>query len=121
MTWHKYGHRDHPNKMVHPSDAEAWQQFDKDFPDFALDARNVRVAIATDGFNPFSMVASPYSCWPVFVIPLNLPPSLIMQKNNIFLSLLIPGPKYPGKNYSVFIEPLVDDLIYAFEHGNVDI
>ena len=117
MTWHKYGHRDHPNKMVHPSDAEAWQQFDKDFPDFALDARNVRVAIATDGFNPFSMVASPYSCWPVFVIPLNLPPSLIMQKNNIFLSLLIPGPKYPGKNYSVFIEPLVDDLIYAFEHG----
>jgi hypothetical protein len=25
MTWHKHGHRYHPNKMVHPSDGEAWK------------------------------------------------------------------------------------------------
>jgi hypothetical protein len=81
----------------------------------AADAWNVRVAIATDGFNPFGMGASSYSCWPIFVIPLNLLPGLIMQKNNIFLSLLIP--EYPGKNYSVFVEPLADDLLHAFEHG----
>jgi len=42
----------------------------------ALDARNVRVALATDGFNPYGMTAAPYNCWPVFVIPLNLPPEL---------------------------------------------
>jgi hypothetical protein len=28
-------------KMVHPCDGEAWQQFDNDYPDFALDRRNV--------------------------------------------------------------------------------
>jgi hypothetical protein len=28
-------------KMVHPCDGEAWQQFNKDYPDFALDRRNV--------------------------------------------------------------------------------
>jgi hypothetical protein len=115
MTWHKYGHRANPHKIIHPSNAEAWKQFDRDFPNFAADARNVRVAIAIDGFNPFGMGASSYSCWPIFVIPLNLPPGLIMQKNNIFLSLLIP--EYPGKNYNVFMEPLVDDLLHAFEHG----
>ena len=49
-------------KMVHPCDGEAWQQFDKDFPDFALDRRNVRLAVATDGFTPFNLNAAPYSC-----------------------------------------------------------
>jgi hypothetical protein len=87
----------------------------KDFPNFAAHAHNIRVAIATEGFNPFGMGASPYSCWPIFVIPFNLPPGLIMQKNNIFLSLLIL--EYPGNKYSVFMEPLVDDLLHAFDHG----
>jgi hypothetical protein len=72
MTWHKYGHRYNPDKRVHPSDDEAWKQFDRDFPEFSIESRNVWIAIATDGFNPFSMTAAPYSCWPVFVIPLNL-------------------------------------------------
>ena len=40
----------------------------------AKEARNVCVAVAIDGFNPYGMMAAPYSCWPVFVIPLNPPP-----------------------------------------------
>lgn len=85
MTWHKYGHRYNPNKMVHPSDAEAWKKFDRDFPNFAVEARNVRVALATDGFNPFGMGASAYTCWPVFVTPLNLPPGVCMQQHKFYL------------------------------------
>ena len=73
MTWHKNGIRYNPDKMVHPSDGEAWQTFDGIYADKALEARNVRVAFATDGFNPFGMMAAPYTCWPIFVIPLNLP------------------------------------------------
>jgi hypothetical protein len=80
MTWHKHGHRYHPNKMVHPSNGEAWKAFDMEYKDFAREARNVRVAIATDGFNPFGMGAASYSCWPVFIIPLNLPPGVCMQR-----------------------------------------
>ena len=34
----------------------------------AKEARNVCVAVAIDGFNPYGMMAAPYSCWPVFVI-----------------------------------------------------
>ena len=75
MTWHKNGIRYNPDKMVHPSDGEAWQTFDGIYADKALEARNVRVAFATHGFNPFGMMAAPYTYWPIFVIPLNLPPA----------------------------------------------
>jgi hypothetical protein len=115
MTWHKYGHRYHPNNMVHPSDGEAWKQFDRDFPFFSTDARNVRVAIAIDGFNPFGILAAQYTCWPVFIIPLNLPPGVCMQQQYMFPTLIIPG--YPGKHMSVFMEPVVDELLNAWEHG----
>ena len=75
MTWHKNGTRYNPEKMVHPSDADAWKYFNSRHPLKAEEARNVRVALATDGFNPYGMMAAPYTCWPVFVIPLNLPPA----------------------------------------------
>ena len=74
MTWHKNGKWYNPDKMVHPSDGEAWIRFNDKHRDKADEARNVRVALATDGFNPYGMMAAPYTCWPIFVIPLNLPP-----------------------------------------------
>jgi hypothetical protein len=62
MCWHKIGTRANPNVMVHPSDGDAWKHFSTEFPDFTMEARNVQVAIATDGFNPFSFGVSQYSC-----------------------------------------------------------
>jgi len=97
-------------KMVHPCDGEAWQKFDKDNPDFESDRRNVRLAVATDGFTPFNLNAAPYSCWPVFVTPLNLPPGTLLRQEYIFLSLVLPGPKHPGKKLNILMQPLVDEL-----------
>jgi hypothetical protein len=74
MTWHKKGKRYSPDKMIHPSDAEAWQYFDGKHPEKADEAHNVRVALATDGFNPYGMSTAAYTCWPMFIVPLNLPP-----------------------------------------------
>ena len=31
-----------------------------------------------------------------------------MQRKNIFLTLIIPGPNYPGKNMNVYMQPLKD-------------
>ena len=78
MTWHKYGIRkekdEHGNTMlIHPSDGEAWKAFDRIHKAKAKEARNIRLAISLDGFNPFGMTATQYSCWPVFIMPLNLP------------------------------------------------
>jgi hypothetical protein len=113
VRWHKEGTRANPNVVVHPSDGEAWKHFSLIRPDFALEPRNVRVAIATDGFNPF-VFGAPYSCWPVFVVPLNLPPALCMKEENIILSLVIPGPKNPSTNLNVFMQWLVDEFKKAW-------
>ena len=44
--------------MVHPADAEAWKYFDGRHSEKAGESRNVRVALATDGFNPYGMAAA---------------------------------------------------------------
>jgi hypothetical protein len=123
MTWHKTGIRLQDEKkrvpMVHPSDGQSWKRFDQKHPNEASEARNVRIAIATDGFNPYGMSTAAYSCWPVFVIPLNLPPGVVMQRKNIFLSMILPGPEYPGKKLSVLMQPLVDDLHHSWHHGTL--
>ncbi|KAK1653185.1 hypothetical protein QYE76_070990 [Lolium multiflorum] len=123
MTWHKYGKRfvdeNKKLKMGHPSDGTAWKNFDTKHRLKAAEARNVRIAIATDGFNPYGMSNANYSCWPVFVIPLNLPPGVLMTRKTMFLSLIIPGPHYPGKNLSVYMQPIVEDLNHSWHHGTL--
>ena len=104
MTWHKYGKRtefgaDGKPMLTHPSDGLAWKHFDEKHSEKAKEPRHCRIAVGTDGFNPFGLLAASYSFWPVFFMPLNLPPpSEIMKRKNIFLTLIIPRPKYPGKN-----------------------
>ena len=111
MTWHKTGKRteldaDGNVMMVHTSDGEAWKRFDALHKEKTADPRHPRVVVSTDGFSVFGQMAAPYSCWPVLVIPLNLPPpGQIMQRKNIFLTLIIPGPNYPGKNMNVYMQP----------------
>jgi hypothetical protein len=62
MRWHKECERENNNVMVHPSDGEAWKALDNFDPDFAKDARNVRIELAIDGFTPFTESATSYSC-----------------------------------------------------------
>jgi ribosomal protein S27AE len=62
MTWHKDGKRYNPGKMVHLSNAEVWTYFNDKHRDKGAKARNVRVVLATDGFNPYGMMAAPYTC-----------------------------------------------------------
>ena len=45
--------------MVHPSDGEAWIRFDNKHREKADEARNVHVALATDGFNPYGLMLAP--------------------------------------------------------------
>jgi hypothetical protein len=60
MRWHK----DHTNKqdglMVHPSDGDAWKYLDTFDPDFASEARNVHIILATNGFMPFNAIVVSY-------------------------------------------------------------
>jgi hypothetical protein len=96
--------------MVHPSDRDALKALDTFDPDFAAEPSNVRIGLTIDGFTPFGQMASSYSCWHVFVIPYNLPPSLFMKYGFIFLFLIIPGPNHPGKKLNIMLKPLIEEL-----------
>ncbi|XP_070010162.1 uncharacterized protein [Nicotiana sylvestris] len=53
MRWH-HEERNKDGVLRHPADSEAWKKFDSKYPEFAGDPRNVRLGLASDGFNPFS-------------------------------------------------------------------
>lgn len=109
MRWHHDG-RIKDGIMRHPADSPVWKTFDFEHPEFSLEPRNVRLGLASDGFNPFRSMSTVHSTWPVILLPYNLPPWLCMKQPFILLSLLIPGPTAPGNNIDVYLEPLIDEL-----------
>ncbi|XP_019171208.1 PREDICTED: uncharacterized protein LOC109166774 [Ipomoea nil] len=50
MRWHNEDHGHDSGVMCHPSDSEAWKHFNATHPSFALESRNVRLGLCTDGF-----------------------------------------------------------------------
>ncbi|XP_010495482.1 PREDICTED: uncharacterized protein LOC104772581 [Camelina sativa] len=115
MRWHAEHTSD--GVIAHPSDAEAQKHFQSVYPGFAYEPRNVYLGLSTDGFNPFGKHGRQYSLWPVIVTPYNLPPSLCMKREFLFLTILDPGPDHPKKSLDVFLQPLIYELQMLWEHG----
>ncbi|XP_012828525.1 PREDICTED: uncharacterized protein LOC105949753 [Erythranthe guttata] len=117
MRWHKDGKIEEDDMMIHPADSKVWKDFDEQYPSFAKDPRNVRLGLATDGFNPFGNMNNSYCIWPVVLMVYNLPPWQCMKEPYLMMSLLIPGPRSPGRDIDVYLRPLVDELNELWEFG----
>lgn len=94
-----------------------WKHFEEIYLDFAKEPRNVRLGLASDGFNPFGNMSNSYSMWPVLLVPYNLPSWLHIKESYSMMALLIPGPTAPGKDMDVFLRPLIDELKELREKG----
>ena len=94
LRWHDE-ERSKDGKLSHPADGQAWIHFDRLHPYFALDSRNVRLGLASDGFNPFRTISISHSTWPVVLMMYNLSPWMCMKSEYSILSLLIPGLRSP--------------------------
>ncbi|RYE23815.1 MAG: DUF4218 domain-containing protein [Sphingobacteriaceae bacterium] len=116
MVWHSEKRID-DGMLRHPADASQWKSFDLEYKDFSVNTRNLRLGLASDGMNPFSMMSSKYSVWPVILVNYNLPPKLCMKRKFLMLTLLISGPNQPGNDIDVYLAPLVDDLKMLWEKG----
>ncbi|XP_038699646.1 uncharacterized protein LOC119996939 [Tripterygium wilfordii] len=116
MRWHR-DERENDGILRHPADSKEWKDFDDKHPSFAIESRNVRLGLASDGFNPFGTMSISHSTWPVVMIPYNLPPWLCMKHSYWMLCLLIPGPKSPGNDIDIYLAPLIDDLKDLWEVG----
>ncbi|KAL5578957.1 hypothetical protein UlMin_011399 [Ulmus minor] len=116
LRWHSTN-KSTDGKMRHPVDTPAWESINARWPEFTLEPRNLRLGLAADGINPFRNLSSVYSCWPVMLVVYNLPPWLCMKDDNTLLTLLIPGPRQPGNDIDVYLEPLVEDLKKLWNKG----
>ncbi|XP_047271356.1 uncharacterized protein LOC124900097 [Capsicum annuum] len=118
IKWH-YENRRPSGVLSHPLDREAWKYFDRTYPDFASESRNVRLGLCAYDFTPFSNSGTPYSCWPVFITSYNLLPEMCMTSPDIFLSCIIPGPRNPKCLIDVYLQPLIDELLQLWHEGVV--
>ena len=127
LRWHAE-ERKKDGKLKHPADGSQWRKIDREFGDFAGDARNLRFGLSTDGMNPFSEQSSSHSTSPVTLCIYNLPPWLCMKRKFIMMPVLIQGPRQPDNYVDVYLRPLVDELLELWakpgvpvwdEHGHV--
>ena len=109
MRWHDE-HTQKEGEINHPSDAKAWKHLNSVHKYFASNLRNVYLGLCTDGFSPFGMSRRLYSLWPVILTPYNLPPEMCMEREFLFMSILIHWPKHPKRSLDVFLQPLIEEL-----------
>ena len=74
-----------------PADVFALKNIEEKQPFFKDENRNVRLSLATDGFNPFGELCSTYLVWPFFVINNNLPPWMSIKREHTMLAMIIRG------------------------------
>ncbi|CAL2240262.1 unnamed protein product [Prunus armeniaca] len=98
-------------------DSEAWKSFNQIHESFGMEPQNVRLGLATDGFNPFGNMNLHYSIWPVLIYPYNLPLWMCIKEPYVFMTLLIPRPKGPCHDIDVYMRPLIDELRTLWEIG----
>ena len=110
MRWHKERGNADDEVLRHPANGNQWKVLDLAFPEFAADARNLRLGMSTDGINPFGNQSSNHSTWPVFVWMYNLPPWLCMKKKYIHMVMLIQGPKQPGNDIDVYLKIFREEI-----------
>ena len=77
--------------MTHPSHGEAWHHFDRTYPDFVSDPRNIRLGLCADDFTPNNQFSKSYSCWHVIVTPYNLSREMCIKDLYLFLTCIILG------------------------------
>jgi hypothetical protein len=107
MDWHAKN-RSRDNVMRIPADCEAFKHIEEKWPIFVNDPRNIKMGIALDGVNPFSIQNTQYSVWPVIVVNYNIPPYMSIKKQHMMLSLLVPG-RFQVKNMDTYLQPLIEE------------
>ena len=109
MRWHDECRHD-DGVLRHSADGQTWKEFNVRYPGFSNDPRSVRLGLASDWFNPYRLMNTTYSTWPIILIPYNLPTWLCMKPSSFILSMLIPGKEGPGNNIDIYMRPLIHEL-----------
>ncbi|XP_050902032.1 uncharacterized protein LOC127110041 [Lathyrus oleraceus] len=108
-------------KIRYLSDSLQWSKIDSLHPNFAIEPRNLRLGLSTDGMNPFGDLSTNHTPWHVLLILYNLSLWLCMKRKYMMLLMMISVPKQPGNDIDVYLTPLIEYLRLLWEKGvNVD-
>ena len=73
-----------------PTHGYGFREIEKKWPCSKDEARNVRFLLEVGSVNPFGEIRSIYSMWPIFVIENNLPPLMLIKREHIMLTMIVP-------------------------------
>jgi hypothetical protein len=82
LRWHKEKHKQDAGMIRHPTDATQWQNIDSQNLEFAIDLRNIRTTMSTDGMNRF-LNSSTHSTWLIVLTILMISPWLCNKRKYI--------------------------------------
>ena len=73
------------------ADGSTFKDMEEKLQHFKEEPHNVRISLEADSVNPYANKRSIYSVWPIFVINNNIPPWLLIKRENIMLAIISPG------------------------------
>jgi Transposase family tnp2 len=73
LRWHVDDRKD-DGMLRHPGDSSEWRNINRIFKDFGDEPRNLRLGLCTDEMNPYGLMSSGNTAWPVLLCIYNLPP-----------------------------------------------
>ena len=85
---------------------------------FKNEVRSLRLSIAMDGVNPYSLQNTKYFVWPIVVINKNMPPWLSVKNEHLMLALIVPSRRQVN-NMDIYLQPQVDELKELWDGINV--
>ena len=80
--------------------------------------QSLRLSIAMDGVNPYSLQNTNYFVWPLVVINNNIPPWFSVKNEQLRFALIVPD-RRQVKNMDIYLQPLVDELKALWDGINV--
>jgi hypothetical protein len=72
-------------------DGYAFMEKEEKWADFKDEPHNVRISLASCGVNPFRELRSIYSVSPIFFINNNIPPWMLIRREHIMLTTIVPS------------------------------
>ena len=73
------------------------------------EVRTLRLSIAMDGVNPYSLQNTNYFVWPIVVINNNIPPWFSMKNDHLMSDIIVTG-RRQVKNMDVYLQSLLYGL-----------
>jgi len=90
LQWHEKN-KSTNGLVLHVVNSKTWTHIEEAWLDFASDPQNLRLALSTNGFNPFLEKLCQWSTWPIYIFIYNLPLWLTTKRFFMMVAVLISG------------------------------